>query len=254
MAQIKNLFDKILSIQELTINKLHEVNNKHQAHLSNYYTKAEINELLTSANVTISKIDAGSYKLVDSKGNQLGETIQIVKDQVLKGASYDSTTRTITLTWYTVDNKEITTDIDLTGLVDEYTAGNGISVTSGAISAKAGNGIEVTSNGIAIKRDSTSESFLTVGTNGIKLSGIVDKINSIVGDAVINGVNAISSEKVTDSSYIGGPTVKDSLNTISTNLTTLNTFKTNAGDILSGSYLTDLNGRLTELENQLNTI
>jgi hypothetical protein len=29
MAQIKELFDKILSIQELTINKLNEVNNNH---------------------------------------------------------------------------------------------------------------------------------------------------------------------------------------------------------------------------------
>jgi hypothetical protein len=34
-----------------------------------------MDELLTAANVTISKVDAGSYKLIDSKGNQLGETI-----------------------------------------------------------------------------------------------------------------------------------------------------------------------------------
>lgn len=241
MAQIKELFDKILSIQELTINKLNDVNNNHQINLSDYYTKAEMDELLTSANVTISKVDAGSYKLIDSKGNQLGETIQIVKDQVLKGASYDASTRTITLTWYTVDNTETTTDIDLTGLVDEYTAGNGISVTNGAIAAKI---------------DNTSESFLTVGANGIKLSGVEDKINDIVNSAVLSGVGDIdlTSNGIQNKSTVTGTTATDALNTLNTNIGTLNNFKNDAGDILSGSYLSDLDSRLTALENQLSDI
>lgn len=53
--------------------------------------------------------------------------------------------------------------VNVSTLSDVYTAGNGISVDGKVISAK---------------RDDASESFLTVGADGIKLSGVQDAINA----------------------------------------------------------------------------
>lgn len=64
-------------------------------------------------------------------------------------------------------SKQIT--VDLSNYIDVYTAGNGISIEGQEISAKV---------------DATSDSFLTVGSDGIKLSGVqdaIDKIETSVG-------------------------------------------------------------------------
>ena len=56
-------------------------------------------------------------------------------------------------------------NLDVTSLIDVYTAGNGISVTGKEIAAKL---------------DDSGEKFLTVGANGIKLSGVQAAINAAV--------------------------------------------------------------------------
>ena len=53
--------------------------------------------------------------------------------------------------------------VNVTSLIDVYTAGNGIDVSGKTIS---------------VKRDASSESFLTVGADGVKLSGVQDAINT----------------------------------------------------------------------------
>ena len=54
-------------------------------------------------------------------------------------------------------------NLNVTSLIDVYTAGNGI---------------EVTGKVISVKRDGSSEAFLTIGADGIKLSGVQDAINT----------------------------------------------------------------------------
>lgn len=54
-------------------------------------------------------------------------------------------------------------NLDVTSLIDVYTAGNGISVTGKVIAAKL---------------DASTEAFLTVGADGIKLSGVQAAINA----------------------------------------------------------------------------
>lgn len=61
-------------------------------------------------------------------------------------------------------NKEL--KVNLSKYIDVYTAGNGIEI--GGESGKT----------ISVKRDSTSEDFLTVGAEGVKLSGIQDAIDA----------------------------------------------------------------------------
>ena len=53
--------------------------------------------------------------------------------------------------------------VNVTSLIDVYTAGDGL---------------QVSDNKFSIKKDTASESFLTVSPNGLKLSGVQDAINS----------------------------------------------------------------------------
>lgn len=62
---------------------------------------------------------------------------------------------------------------------------DGLQVNGGEVSAKLGNGIEfgneATGNkSLNVKIDSTSETFLTVGADGVKLAGVQDAINAKV--------------------------------------------------------------------------
>ena len=62
---------------------------------------------------------------------------------------------------------------------------DGLQVTNGEVSAKLGQGLEFggesgENQSIKVKVDSTSESFLSVGANGVKVSGVQDAINSAI--------------------------------------------------------------------------
>lgn len=62
----------------------------------------------------------------------------------------------------------------------------------------AGNGIDVSGKSISVKRDASSESFLTVGADGVKLSGVQDAINAAKAtiDAYTINTKAISTNPV----------------------------------------------------------
>ena len=68
-------------------------------------------------------------------------------------------------------------NLDVTSLIDVYTAGNGI---------------EVTGKVISVKRDGSSETFLTIGADGIKLSGVQDAINT-AQQTVQNAIDKVES-------------------------------------------------------------
>ena len=126
---------------------------------------------------------AASYQLQGINGATLGDTINIPKDQFLKDAVFIAAATSedqlidenvnigeayIKFT-FTVKSESIDTDrvvyVNVNKLVDTYTAGNGIDTIG-------------SDNVIKVKIDSTSETFLTVDTNGIKLSGVQAAINS----------------------------------------------------------------------------
>lgn len=110
------------------------------------------------------------YALVGSDGTtELGARIQIEKDRFLKSATYSEETHKISFVFNLADGTESTTEVDLSGLVDVYTASNGIS--------KVGSNFQ----GIV---DPNSESFLTVGADGFKLAGVQDAIDSTVETAI----------------------------------------------------------------------
>lgn len=73
------------------------------------------------------------YTLENVDGQSLGE-INIPKDQFLKSAEYDSTNKQLIFVFETTTG-ETTTNVDVSELVDTYTAGNGINITNNVISS-----------------------------------------------------------------------------------------------------------------------
>lgn len=134
------------------------------------------------------------------KGDALVASMDLSKfavDGMVNSVSYDEQTHTITIAWNTAAG--ITqTEINLSNLIDIYTAGNGIQVEGNVISAKL---------------DPQSQSFLTISENGIKLSGIVGseiEIGEGVNDANGNPVDKTKKiSSVLDTIFTTIKTVRD---------------------------------------------
>lgn len=123
--------------------------------------------------------------MVDS--TNAGE-ISIPKDRFLKQAYYDPQNKSLIFIFVTEDGEQ-TVPVDISDLVDTYTAGNGLSLAN---------------NKFSITIDSTSDSYLTVGANGIKLSGVAAAINKLDTDyktadtATLNSAKAYTDTKASD--------------------------------------------------------
>ena len=143
---------------------------------------------------------ASEYYLTDKNGNQIGtEKITIYKDQHLKSASYDESTKKITLEFNLADESIASTYINLSGLVDTYEASSGLQKIRGTEQQADGTYISY----FTIKLDANCEKYLTVSQNGLKLNGIENDITS--------AVNALSAE------------IRPELTTITTNIQSIST-------------------------------
>lgn len=100
------------------------------------------------------------------------DATRFIKDGMVNGVSFNPEDKKLTITFNTDAGTE-DIEVDLSDLVDTYTAGNGINISG---------------NSVSINRDASSESFLTVGASGLKLSGVQTAINT-AKNAVI-GTNA----------------------------------------------------------------
>lgn len=70
-----------------------------------------------------------SYQLQGKDGVVLGDTINIAKDQFLKSASYDDTTKELVFTFVLENGSEEISRVPVGDLVDTYLAGAGIELT-----------------------------------------------------------------------------------------------------------------------------
>lgn len=164
------------------------------------------------ANIDLTWSSTDGLKLIgkDSTVIQTIPASDFVKDGMLQNvelkvataeAPIDKKTRgTFLVFTFNTDAGSKVINVEVTSLIDVYTAGNGISVDGKVISAKI---------------DSASEGgFLTVGANGIKLNGITAAINAAVADEdkkvgnIISGVGlgADGSHQKADGKYTGGAT------------------------------------------------
>lgn len=148
------------------------------------------------SNLQSSKVS--TVNLVQNPDNELHYTlmvdstnageISIPKDRFLKQAYYDPQKKSLIFIFVTEDGEQ-TVPVDISDLVDTYTAGNGLSLAN---------------NKFSITIDSTSDSYLTVGANGIKLSGVAAAINKLDTDykaadtATLSAAKAYTDTKASD--------------------------------------------------------
>jgi hypothetical protein len=90
-----------------------------------------------------------------------------VKDGMLEDVEYDAAFNTLTFTWNTVAGSKIDSVI-LSDIIEPYTAGNGLNLSG---------------NEFNVNLAASSEGFLTVDANGLKLSGVQDAINTAKEEA-----------------------------------------------------------------------
>lgn len=157
-------------------------------------------------------------RLKGVNGAQVGEAIDVsdfVKDGMLTNVELvenpeGKTGTYFRFTWNTESGMDpVVTDLDVTGLIDVYEAGNGISVTGKVISAKVKEGdqfIEVTTEGIASKGITTAiteAKNAVVGSaedlsSAVTIYGVKKYAAELVGAHESAVTTALSAIKVTD--------------------------------------------------------
>lgn len=127
-----------------------------------------------------------AYALYDEDGAQAGNTIKIYKDQSLKNVELSG--QTLVFTYELAAGNQKTVSVDVSAFLSE---------------SEFGNGLQVVDHVVSVKKDASSEGFLSVSADGIKLSGVQDAINNAVanknveatGDTYVSAT--VSGNKVT---------------------------------------------------------
>ena len=153
------------------------------------------------ATVTIEKDstnDLQYHLLVD--GENSGD-INIPKDQFLSNVVYSEATKVITFTFETTTGTT-TTDVNISDLIDTYTAGNGLVLTDGKFS---------------VKKDVNTQSYIEVSASGVKVVGI-DEALALKADKT--DVTTSLANKVDNTTYATDKTnINNAIKTVSDNLT-----------------------------------
>ena len=105
---------------------------------------------------TINLVKKGELEYELQVGDRIAGTINLPKDQFLKSVAYNAENKTIDFVFET-ESGESQTSVDVSALVDTYTNGNGL---------------DLQGNVFSVKVDPSSEKYLSVSENGVKVSGI----------------------------------------------------------------------------------
>lgn len=103
------------------------------------------------------------YELQDKDGNKVGDSLKVYKDKHLKDVEFDADSQALTFTYVLMDGTESPVSVDLSAFIAE---------------SEYADGLQVADHKISVKIDATSEDFLSVGTDGVKLSGVQEAIDN----------------------------------------------------------------------------
>ena len=131
------------------------------------------------------------FKNVDGEEVSKVSLEDIIPEKVVESAEYDSETKTLIIHFTNGD----TVDIPLDDLVDVFSAGDGLQEQDGTIS---------------VKMAEDSEGFLSVGSEGIKLSGVQDAIDGSLVDFE-NEIQAVSGKTEEIEASLEGYATKDEI-------------------------------------------
>lgn len=123
------------------------------------YSITKVTEGISDTNVK------EQYKLVDKDGVAVGSPINIYKDSSLKGVALVD--QELRFTYILADGSENTVGVDVSKFLAE---------------SEFSNGLQVIDHVVSVKKDATSEDFLTVSAEGVKVSGINTAITNAVKD------------------------------------------------------------------------
>ena len=157
-------------------------------------------KLSTTLTFTKEDVDGAEYLIIKGiEGQEIGKvaTSEFVKDGMLSNVSFSEETNDLTFTFNTDAGKEAVV-VPLDSLVNIYTGKNGVKVEGYEISGVV---------------DPKSEDFLTVGTDGFKLSGVQEAINEAVANKNVSasgetGDNALVTASATNNAVTVGSTEK----------------------------------------------
>ena len=195
-----------------------------------------VSSLLTIQKVTtgLSEIVKEEYRLIGASGNTIGAPVQIYKDSHIVSITYitdtgDTHYQNLEYVYIDASGNTQTTYVDMSELVLETEFASGVTVTDGI------------AHGVV---DSTSETFLTVGADGFKLSGVQDAIDT----AVANLDATVGSQTVATGKHVAVEVVEE--NGVLTALTVTEDNIADADDLAELSAktvtaLTSTNGSIT---------
>lgn len=152
------------------------------------------------------------YNLLDSDGNALGTSIKIYKDSHIVSITYitDSGStyyQNLEYKYINADGVERTEHVDISSLVLEAEFASGVTATDHVVHGV----VDSTS-----EKDSSKNSFLTVGANGFKVDGIkgeidtkINALNATVGSTDVEGDKHVAVQVVEDAGKLTALTVTE---------------------------------------------
>ena len=216
------------------------------------------------ANINLTWDTTNGLKLIGKGGTEIATIAasDFIKDGMLENVELkeasagepvgEETSGTFLVFTFNTDAGKEVINLNVTSLIDVYTAGNGINIAGKEVS---------------IKCDASSEAFLTVGADGLKLSGVQTAINAAKTE-VHNEVTAETQNRTTADKAISG--VVDALiatvgaeadgaglvgltgvTGVSTVVAALNALAAKIAN--EGTDITGLEGRVDTLETEMDT-
>lgn len=204
--------------------------------------------LSTTISMEYKSTSAGGDGYIYLKGIDGAELGKIDAAEFVKDGMIDSVVmgenNVLTITWNTASGKTEATTIDFSKYIDTFTHYG------------AANGIKIENDKYVGVVDSTSETFLTVGEGGFKLSGVQTAINTAAAEAttvVVEGTDAGNNLTIDESTAADGHSI------YTVNLTDVASAKdlsdltavVNDNEHVTSAALNDLHGRLTVAEGKL---
>ena len=160
------------------------IQNKDEEWVEIYTPRTEVDALKIEEVEPSGDTIITSYELHDVNGNKRGVTIDIPKDQTIRDVKISTLDATLDEDGMIVDGT------GTTALCISYILADGsyklvpIDYQKFLEETEFGDGTEVVNHKVQIKVDPTTDSYLTVGPSGLKLSGIQDDLEELSLEAI----------------------------------------------------------------------